>query len=65
MGTKYVGQALTSATGVFNVNAYFEFDMRAMRKVDKGILFMRMANGNINVGGAMEVVGRVRALCLT
>ncbi len=62
--TGYVGQALTSATGVFNENAVFKVDLRAARKIDKGTLFLRIANTNINVGGAMEVVGRVRVLCL-
>jgi len=63
--TGYVGQALTTSTGVFNENAVFKFDLRAMRKIDKGRLFLRIDNSNINIGGAMEVVGRVRVLCLT
>ena len=62
---KYVGQSLTDTTGVTSVQAVFSFDVRAMRKIDKGILYLRMANVMINVGGAMEVSGRVRVLCLT
>jgi len=61
----YVGQALTADTGVWNNHGIIKADIGAMRKVDKGILFMRVANTNLNVGGAMEVTGRVRALCLT
>jgi len=61
----YCGQAVTSSTGMFNENAIFKFDVRGQRKIDKGVLFLRMVNTNINVGGAMEVVGRVRVLCLT
>ena len=63
--TGYCGQALTTDTGMFNKNAEFKFDIRAMRKIDKGVLFMRIANANITVGGAMQIVGRVRTLCLT
>jgi len=65
VATGYVGQALTASTGVFNTNAVFKFDIRAMRKIDKGKLFLRAAQANINVGGAMELTGRVRVLCLT
>ncbi len=65
VASKYVGQALTTSTGMFSKNAVFAADLRAMRKIDKGILFLRMANTNMNVGGAMEVTGRVRALCMT
>jgi len=65
IATKYVGQALTTSTGMFNTNAQFQADLRASRKVDKGKVIIRIANANINVGGAMQVTGRVRALCLT
>ena len=63
--TGYVAQLVTSSTGIWNINARFQFDLRAMRKIDKGTLFLRIAQANINVGGAMEIVGRVRTLCLT
>ena len=65
LATKYVRQSLTGTDGTTNSNAVFEFDLRAMRKVDKGTVFIRIGNANINVGGAMEVTGRVRVLCLT
>ena len=53
------------STGVLNHMAHFKFDVRAMRKVDKGILFSTITNTNIIIGGSMRVVGHVRALCLT
>ena len=65
VATKHVAQLVTTDGGIINENAEFNFDLRAMRKLDKGILFMRIAQANINVGGAMEVTGRVRTLILT
>ncbi len=53
------------STGILHHAARFQIDIRAMRKIDKGILFMTMENANITVGGSMQVTGRVRALCLT
>jgi len=62
-----VTQLLDGAGGVSIVDrpARFVFDIRAMRKIDKGILFMRMIQANITVGGAMQVTGRIRSLVLT
>jgi len=61
-----VTQILDAAGGVSIVDrpARFQFDIRAMRKVDKGILFMNMVQNNITVGGAMQITGRVRTLVL-
>ncbi len=53
------------STGVQVTPARFRFDIRSMRKVDKGKLFMTLVNATITVGGAFQVVGRVRVLCLT
>jgi len=53
------------STGVINHVARFKFDLGAMRKIDKGKLFLIMQQDNILVGGSMRVVGRVRTLCLT
>jgi len=53
------------STGVIVQVARFVFDIRSMRKIDKGKLFMTIVNSTITVGGAMEAVGRVRTLCLT
>ena len=53
------------STGVIEHVARFQFDLRAMRKIDKGFLFMVVEQNNITVGGAMQMTGRVRALCLT
>jgi len=55
----------TDSAGIQIGPAHFKFDLRAMRKIDKGVLFMVMTNANITVGGSMQVVGRIRVLCLT
>jgi len=55
----------TSGDGLIDHWATFEFDLRGMRKIDKGVLYLIMEQNNITIGGAMQVVGRVRALCLT
>ena len=53
------------AVGVISTRAHFKFDIRAMRKIDKGVLYVRLVNNNITVGGAMQITGRIRSLCLT
>ena len=62
-----VTQILDAAGGVSIMDrpARFQFDIRAMRKIDKGILFFSIVQANITVGGAMQVTGRIRSLCLT
>ena len=60
-----VVQILTTDSGIVDQPARFQFDLRAMRKIDKGRLFMMLLNTNLVQGGAMQVVGRVRTLCLT
>ena len=62
--TKPVWQQAES-TGVINHAAQFKFDLGAMRKIDKGRLFLTMEQNDILVGGSMRVIGRVRTLCLT
>ena len=62
--TKPVSQQAES-TGVINEPVTFNFDLRAMRKVDKGRLFLSMVQDNVLVGGSMRVLGRTRVLCLT
>jgi len=51
--------------GIHLLHAQFQFDLGAMRKIDKGILFLQVEQNNIIVGGVMSMVGRVRSLCLT
>jgi len=65
VATGYVAQILTTDSGITNENAHFKADIRAMRKIDKGTLFVRVAQANLNTGGAMEMNGRIRVLCLT
>jgi len=65
VATKHVKQLITTDAGILDFEANFKFDLRAMRKVDKGRLYLTMEQNNILVGGAMVVTGRVRVLCLT
>ncbi len=58
-------QEKVNAEGIMQLIAHFQADLRAARKIDKGVLFLTMEQNNITVGGSMQVVGRVRALCLT
>ena len=53
------------STGILQGVARFQFDIRAMRKIDKGNLFMVVNHVNITVGGSMQLTGRVRVLCKT
>ena len=55
-----------TAGGVSRTLATFQFDLRAMRKIDKGTLFMVISNvDNSGTSTALVLSGRVRALCLT
>ena len=53
-------------TAMWRETAHFQFDLGAMRKIDKGVLFM-WREANVIQGSAMSLncIGRVRALCLT
>jgi len=64
VNTKPVFQQAES-TGVLIQTAHFMFDVRSMRKVDKGVLFLIAENNTIIVGGVVRMVGRTRVLCLT
>ena len=43
----------------------FDFDLRASRKIDRGVLYMTILNTSLQGGNSIEITGRVRALCLT
>ena len=46
--------------------AVFDFDIGAMRKIDKGRLFMMVSNSQgQGTATAATIIGRIRALCLT
>jgi len=54
------------ATVIQRRDAIFDFDLRGMRKIDKGRLFLMVRNTGIGgTGTAVTIKGRVRALCLT
>ena len=46
-------------------DAHFHADIRAMRKVDKGKLYVNLENTTISGALTLFVIGRIRALCLT
>lgn len=46
-------------------NAMFHFDVRASRRVDKGVLFLIIRNSADSGAVAVSVTGIVRVLCLT
>ena len=53
-------------TAMWRIDALFEFDLRAMRKIDKGVLFLVVTS--TDDGGTSsntDLRGLVRTLCLT
>ena len=66
VATRPAYQVAAGTLGIMRQDAIFSFDIRAQRKVDRGVLFMLIENTGISPGGStMSIVGRVRALCLT
>ena len=46
--------------------AIFEFDLGAMRKIDKGVLFLYVRNtASLGTAFTVHLSGRVRSMCLT
>jgi len=43
----------------------FKFDLRAARRVDKGVLFLEAFNDALMGTGSVRLMGIIRALCLT
>ncbi len=66
-GWLYIASKLawTTSAQTARRNAIFQADLRSMRKVDKGRLFMRIVNLNMTGMESINVYGRVRVLCLT
>ena len=53
-------------TAMWRVLPVIEFDLGAMRRIDKGVLFMIVRNTSIDGAATnMRLTGRVRAMCLT
>ena len=57
----------TDANGVVNMhNPEVRFDVRSMRKVDRGILYLQMTTTLISgTFFDLSIVGRIRVLCVT
>ena len=53
-------------TAMFRVNKRVEVDIHAMRKIDKGVLFLVVRNTQTGlVATGVLMTGRIRCLCLT
>ena len=68
IATRMVMQSLPTGgtpTAMWRYNAVFKADIRTQRKVDRGRLFLKLQNTSVNNGQSIQVIGRVRALCLT
>ncbi len=65
IATKVSRMFVITSTGLSTTFAEFKGDFRAMRKVDKGILYMEIVNNAVVATGAVAIYGRVRVLCLT
>jgi len=62
-GSRYI-QTSGQASELAALN--WDFDIRTMRKIDKGILYLSIVNNPVQgVGQALVIGSRVRALCLT
>ena len=53
------------SSGTTILPAHFMVDIRANRKVDRGVLFLSILNVGVNGTDNVDIWGRVRALCLT
>ena len=65
VATRSVWQYKAGSNDQQRGQAVFEFDVGALRKIDKGVLFMTIENTDILGAGPFDVTGRVRALVLT
>ena len=55
-----------TVTAMWRERAHFKFDLRAMRKIDKGVLFAQWASTNVSgTSSSTSLMGRIRVLCLT
>ena len=53
-------------TAMWRKDAVFAFDLRAMRKIDKGVLYLHVDSTNVDgTSSTTRMTGRVRVLCLT
>ncbi len=68
-GWLYVNTKLVGMQGdnnsIYRKAGVFVADLRSMRKVDKGVLYMVVHNNAILGSTPVDVWGRVRVLCLT
>ena len=59
-------QTIPSTGGVWKRDGALKFDIRSMRKIDKGTLFMFVEQNDLDgSSSAVRMIGRVRVLCLT
>jgi len=48
-----------------STTAHFQADLTAMRKVDKGFLFLFIQQVGVTLSASLTITGRVRVLCMT
>jgi len=68
VGTKVATQIIPGGAtpgAMWVQRADFKMDLRASRRIDKGVLFAIFRNGDIAGSKALSITGRIRALCLT
>jgi len=65
VATRRVTLQNPGVAGALRLDGVFHADVRSMRKVDKGILFILAKNTVISDTGTVRIVGRSRVLCLT
>ena len=66
VATKQCWQFKGVSEGQQKKNAMFQADLRGMRKIDKGILYIHMVSiDQTPTSSAVDMVGRTRAFCLT
>ena len=65
VATKPVLSIASAGSQLITRQAEFSADLRSMRKIDKGILFMVVHNNAIFGTADVDIWGRVRVLCLT
>jgi len=58
-------RSTATTVGLDVKEAHFQVDLRAMRKVDKGVLFLALGNAAVLNTLSVDITGRVRVLCLT
>jgi len=52
-------------TAMWRQNAHFSEDLKAMRKIDRGVLYAYFRNTSLTTASSLILRGRIRCLCMT